>query len=184
MKNSLFTSRITFLLRQRNLFLGIGGVLLISNLILASAVFLNDTKTILVPPEINRPIWIKNNTVSSSYLEEQAFFFASLFLNVSPESASHQREMILRHVSSDAHEKVKQFLLSEENRLKKEGLSLSFKPTSIVSNKNKMICTLSGLLTGFIGERRVLHDKKTYCFEFCFTNGFLKILSFEEKAST
>jgi conjugal transfer pilus assembly protein TraE len=181
MKNSLFTSRIAFLLRQRNFSLGISGILLISNVILSCAILLNDTKTILVPPELNRPIWIKNNSVSSSYIEEQAFFFASLFLNVSPEGASHQREIILRHVSSDAHEKVKQFLLSEENRLKKEGLSLSFKPTSIISSKNPMSCILSGILTGFIGERRVINEKKSYCFEFCFKNGFLKILSFEEK---
>ena len=183
MKNSLFISRITFLLRQRNLIFVISVVIMISNVILSFAILLNDTKTILVPPELNRPIWIKNNKVSSSYIEEQAFFFASLFLNVSPESSSHQRDIILRHVSSNAHEKVKQFLLSEEDRLKKEGLSLSFKPTSIISNKNPMSCTLSGVLTGFIGERRVINEKKSYCFEFCFINGFLKILSFEEKVS-
>ena len=41
-------------------------------------------RTILVPPELHKTVWVDSEKVSKEYLEEMSYFIGSLILNASP----------------------------------------------------------------------------------------------------
>ena len=43
-------------------------------------------RTVLVPPEIRRSFWVSGDAVSREYLEEMAYWYAGMALNITPAS--------------------------------------------------------------------------------------------------
>jgi hypothetical protein len=48
-------------------------------------------RTVLVPPEVHKSFWVSGEKVSGDYLQEMAYWYAGLALNITPHVAEYQK---------------------------------------------------------------------------------------------
>lgn len=173
--------RTTRALRQKNLFLG----LLCSSLVINVAqVFERATvaeKVIVVPPNIQKEVWIKGNFVSEGYLEEWALYLTHLLLNVSKHNHSYQTELVLRHVSPMASGKLQAQFKHDGENLIKNNATTHFIPKEIVVDAEQLTVRVTGRFTCTVGKAQVSAHDQTYVLKFVFTAGrFLQLTQFEK----
>ena len=167
------------LLKQRNASLLLAVGMCLTNIVLGLSIFLTNERVVLVPPQISKSFWCDKNSVSKEYLEEMSVFFANQLLDVSPESASFQRGIILRYVVPEFHNKLEKRLVNEERRYRKQGISTSFKPIKIKVNSKFLSVELVGDLLSFVGQERVKQSRETYRLNYRYRDGRLLITNFE-----
>ena len=70
MKFNFARKKVTNFEYQRNMLLGLTGVLLLILIILSACLFLRSERVIVLPPEVRREFWVEGNRFSPEYLEE------------------------------------------------------------------------------------------------------------------
>jgi hypothetical protein len=70
MKADFLHHNILKVISQRNAWIGISALMAMSNILLSTALFLKNERTILVPPHITKTLWVEGGAVSKEYLEE------------------------------------------------------------------------------------------------------------------
>lgn len=127
--------------------------LLISNMFLAGLVFSQKSKTILVPPFLNKTVSLEGDSFSKSYIEEMTSFFIYLLLELSKDSISYKSERLLRHVDADSYETLKMYFKEEEKKLKDYNLKTSFTVTKLSVHNDNLGADITGVLKSFfVGE--------------------------------
>lgn len=182
MKRLLQQSQLRHALRQRNsyLYFAAGSILCNVLLILYLFTLLGSEKTILVPPEINKTIWVSSNNVSPEYLSEMAVFFTSMRLNMTPSNAAFQRDLLLRYVRPQNYSIIASQLQKEEERIKSGHITLSFFPTDVTVDSKQKIVRVSGESQSMVGIESSQKCRAIYQLSFIYENGRLLIQSFEE----
>ena len=179
MKHPLRSSRLGSLVHHRNLSLVLTAALLMIIFTQALYTLFRNERIIVVPPDLKQEIWLEQNTVSNSYLEEMALVYASLMLDCSPESAAYKRDIILRHTAPESYGSLKRRLLEEEKRLKKDHVTTSFQPNGIKVDAARLTVEVTGDLLRFVGEKRISQSREIYRFQFEYKAGRLSIKAFE-----
>lgn len=174
---------IARIIKERNLSLAFGAGMFLVNLILAVCVLQRNQQVVLVPLGFSQEAWVQKNQVSSSYLEQMAVFFARQLLDVNSSSAEFQSKNILEHVESNLYNELKQRLTLEAELLRKDNLSMSFRPTAIKANPKTLKVEISGLLNSYIGNQFKNQKQETYEFGFSYRSGILLINKFQLKSS-
>lgn len=176
MKLDFFKEMIV--IQQRNLLALLCLGLLISNIILAFRVLSDNSHVILVPPEITKTFWVDREEVSPEYLEQMASFLVHEILDVTPQSAPRQRDLILKYVSPSFYNAFRKRLLKEEELLKKEQASTSFKITEITIDQK---ITIKGIMDHYVASLKVKSEQETYEMTFIYKGGRLLLNSFDLK---
>ncbi len=166
------------LVRDLNHRLIFGVVMLGVNVLLALMLFNHKERIVVVPPQLHTSIWTEKDTVSQSYLEEMAIFFAKQILDLTPSTASYQREHILRYVAPSFYHALRKKMLDEEEQYKKDNLCTSFRPLSAVVNVKALQVTLTGLLQQYVSNKFVQQTKEVFEMHFSYEAGQLLIKSF------
>lgn len=182
MRNILKQSRIQYLLNNRNGYLMLASLSLITNVILSMLIFfmLGYQRIVIVPPSINRDFWVSNNKVSPEYLSEISLFLAMIRFNQTPSNAAMQREVFLRYVEQSAYPKLKTAMIEEEAHLKKEHITTSFFDTDVKADAKKLISEITGDLQYNIGEGSMPSQRVTFRLTFKLSSGRLMLKSVEE----
>src|ERR1700722_5313607 len=133
MKSLIQKSELRKLKEHRNGYLVLSVGLLILCIMLAALCFcmMNREKTILTPPQIERTFWVSGSEVSPEYLSEMTAFFAWLRLNITPDSADHQRDLLLRYTDPNYYGALKNDLIAEHDRITQQHISMAFYPVNI-----------------------------------------------------
>src|SRR5690242_10433642 len=94
------------------------------SLLLGFSVFclVGKERVVIVPPIVNRDFWVATDTVSDSYLEQMAEFFAGLLLNVTPNSFATRSEHLLQHVAPNAYPVLKTQLVAQKLELERRAM--------------------------------------------------------------
>ena len=100
MKYNYATKRLTNYEYQRNLLLGLNGVLLILLLIMSLCLFFKRERIVVLPPEVRREFWIEGNRFSPGYLEEMAAYFLHLSLDVNQSTLIYNTGILMRYADS------------------------------------------------------------------------------------
>jgi conjugal transfer pilus assembly protein TraE len=50
-------------------------------------------RTVLIPPEVHKTFWVSGRKVSADYLQEMAYWYAGLALNITPQVADYQKNL-------------------------------------------------------------------------------------------
>lgn len=139
-------------------------------------------RTILVPPEFHKTVWVDSETVSDSYLEEMAYFMSSLVLNVTPESVHYQGEKLLSYSVPEERGALKIALDVNESKIVANSASTVFHPASIAvgKDKNAMKVSMTGGLSTFIGDKKIQDARKTFVASFAYRLGKVYLKSFKE----
>lgn len=186
MKLKIAKNHIQNLIAKRNGYLMLASVSMLGNIVLIVAliVALRSEKIILVPPTIERPMWITSSQVSADYLSSMSIFLSTLLLNVNASNAELQHQIFLRYVDGKQYQHIKTNLKLEEEKLKKKHLAINFHLTAIKVDASRMIAHVIGDLEVMLGEEKIPNKRMTYQLKYNYQSGLLKLLSFEELKST
>jgi len=181
MKSLFRKEQLHLLVRDLHYSLIFGFTLLGLNVLLTLILFNSKERVVIVPPQLNTSVWTEKGTVSQSYLEEMAVFFAKQILDVTPSTASYQREHLLRYVAPSFYHALRKKMIDEEEHYKKDNISMSFRPLSAVVNTKLLQVTITGLLQQYVANKFVHQTKEVYEIDFSYQAGQLSIKNFAFK---
>lgn len=184
MKQRFYRLSLHKLLHQRDRLMILGGVLVTSNLLLTLLLFCARERIVITPPVISKSFWVDGRHVSPAYLEEMAVFFARQILDLSPSSASYQRDVALRYVAPCFHNALRKRLMEEEERAREGQISTSFKPVQIKVDPGRLEAELTGDLLSYVGGKNAGQARETYLMRFQYAQGRLLIKHFALKKET
>lgn len=183
MKFSIAKSQLEKMLAQRNGYMILAFGLILVCLIQGILMFvlIGREKIILVPPNIDKSFWVSSQHVSRDYLSEMTRFFAMLRLNITPESASIQRETLLRYTDPNFYGQLNSQLVQEADRMTDQHISMAFFPTTdIKTNEKNLKAVIEGDLKSYVGDVAVPAKHVRYLLSYSYHSGRLFLKSFEE----
>ncbi len=160
--------------------MGVSGVLLISNVMLANFVMTATTteKTIVTPPVVTKAFWVRGDEISKEYIEQMADYFSQQLLTYQVDTAESRFDTVLHFVDPQHYAEMKSKLGSDAERIKRNEMSSVFYSQGIhIKDKSAVI---TGELVGMVGEQIVSRAQKHYEIKFAYNNGVLTIESFTE----
>ncbi len=181
MKSLFRKEQLHLLVRDFQYSLIFGFTLLGVNVLLVLILFSAQERVVVVPTQLHTAVWTEKGTVSQSYLEEMAVFFSKQILDVTPSTASYQREHLLRYVDPSFYNALRKKMIDEEEHYKKDNISMSFRPQSAVVNTKALQVTITGLLQQYVANKFVQQTKEVYEIGFSYQAGQLLIKNFSFK---
>lgn len=153
--------------------------MLVSNLILAITIMRADTseKTIVVPPDLEKPFSVHGNRVSPEYIEQISKYFSQLLLTYHKQTAQSQFDTVLRYADPASYSELKTKFMLDLDRISRNDIRSVFYLMSI--HIEGQTATLTGELNGFVGRNLISSSPKTFQFRFKY-DGNLTILGFNE----
>ncbi len=170
---------IASLQTQRNGLAGLSLTLLVVVVMQSFLLFFKSPQTIILPPETKQSFWVEGNCFSPVYLEEQGMYFAHLLLDVSASNILAQGEILLRYVDSSYHGEFKTRLFKEEQRLKRDNLSLNFVVCDCEVFPSEMALEITGDLNGYVAGKKISSHRESYRLDFLSVKGRLFLKSFK-----
>ncbi len=158
---------------QRNWLALLSLILSLVLLVISAFLFFKTERVIIVPPHIEKELWVDGNSVSPTYLEQFGSFTSQLLFTKSASSAANQRSIILRHTDSGYSPSLRHKLIEEEALLKKQNASYVFYPVEITVNPEKMEVLITGDHKYFVGDKQVSSDKAVYLLSFTYNGSGL-----------
>lgn len=137
-------------------------------------------KTVLVPPEINRSFWVSGNAVSKEYLEEMAYWYAGLALNVTPAVSDYQNKLFLKYAAPSEYGRLQAEMGVRAEFLKKNNAATQFSVRNVTTDEKNLRVALSGTLVTWTSDKKAGERNATYLVGFKFMNGKLYVSDFKE----
>ena len=170
------------IIRQRNFFAGCTLLAVIANFLLVAKIS-STTERIIMVPGITKDLAVEGSIVSQSYLEETALLFASALLDLTADTISLKKNIILKHVSTGSEQSLKSlqsYFAGREDEHKKFGLSTFFAPKQIQVDSKNLQVVIEGLLTSTFGKRGFEQNNVKYLLSFDYVGGHLKLKEFTQ----
>jgi conjugal transfer pilus assembly protein TraE len=174
-------------LRMQRVYLGLLCILLAVALSVGALfLFSKEERVIVVPPVVDKPFWVENNKVSVSYLEQFGTFLSGMVLSKTPSTAQAQRNSILKYTTANFYGALKQRLLEEEEKIKKQNASIVFFTTGVTPNLKNLEVYLEGERVFFVGDKKISTKKEKYRFSFSYEFGALRLsgVSYEDEVNS
>jgi conjugal transfer pilus assembly protein TraE len=157
-----------------------GSLLAIVVLAFVNMVISGRERTIVVPPELSKSIWVDNNGVSREYLEEMAIYIAQLQMTVTPRSFKFQSEQLLKYIHPSAYGDMKSSHAQRLQELQRDNTSYWFTPRDANTDVAKKQVVILGELVNYVGEKEIQKQQKKYLVEFIYVNSRLYLKTFKE----
>ncbi|MEJ2405370.1 MAG: type IV conjugative transfer system protein TraE [Candidatus Thiodiazotropha sp.] len=159
--------------------------LLAANMLLAMTVAGTDTteKTIITPPVIERPFWVKGSEVSPEYLEEIARYLSTLVINATPKSIDANIEIFLRYVAPESYGVIRSKMKAQAARMKRDDVSTAFYPVGYQTRLKERQTVITGDFVTMVGKQRISSIRRAWRFDFSFTGGRLWVSEYMEVES-
>jgi conjugal transfer pilus assembly protein TraE len=140
-------------------------------------------KTVLVPPEIKRSFWVSGTAVSKEYLEEMAYWYAGLALDITPAAAEYQNRMFLAYAAPSEYGRLQAEMGVRAEFLKKNNAATQFAVRTITVDEKNLRVALSGTLSTWTSDKKAGERNATYMVGFKFMNGKLYVSDFKETSN-
>jgi len=164
-------------------FLGlIASLLAATVLILGFTIFaLYSKKTVVIlPPKVEKEFWVSGNVLSTSYLEQVAYFIADRVLSVSPQNVDASLDMIKPFFSTDPSdlEQLEKVFLRVSKTIKENDYYQVFYPLKFYVDVKHNKLTVDGILKKMSGGQYLGEERRMLEIIFYVRNGrfFVKSL--------
>jgi conjugal transfer pilus assembly protein TraE len=159
--------------------------LLAVNIVLSVTVAGTDTteKTIVVPPTLEKPFWVKGSEMSPEYLEEMSRYLTGLVLNVTPKSVDGNVDVFLRYVAPEAFGDIRTTMAVQGERLKRDNVSTAFYPVDYQTKVKQRQTVITGDFTTMVGKQVVSTVRRSWRFSYSLAGGRLWVSEFLEVES-
>ncbi len=168
------------ILKQRNLALAIGGVLLVANLFLSAAALFSDKEVVLVPNSLDKESSITNGKMSPAYLEAITRDVVNLMLNATPASAEYSSKAVIKITHPAFYGQLKKDLNERNKDVIGRRISTFFSPQSMVVNETFTGAIITGKLSTYLGKEEVLTEDKIYSITYGFEGFRPLVIDFHE----
>ena len=175
--------RMNFLDLSTERLVAIGAVAIALLLALFQLVNGVKVRTVLVPPDITRTMWVEADQMSDEYLEDMTTFLNQLTLNSSAQSASYQGRVLRKYACADGLGALDSAMHTSEEKLKRDNATTLFAQKQLRIDKANLRVASSGDIAIFVGDRKVGTEAKTYVTAFRINAGKLCIRDFYEADS-
>ena len=172
----------TSIMRQRNFFAGCTLLAVIANFLLVVKIS-STTERIIMVPGITKDLAVEGSIVSQSYLEETALLFVSALLDLTADTISLKKNIILKHASAGSEQSLKSlqsYFADKEDEHKKFGLSTFFAPKQMQVDSKNLQVVIEGVLTSTFGKRGFEQNTLKYLLSFDYIGGHLKLKEFTQ----
>ena len=172
----------TSIMRQRNFFAGCTLLAVIANFLLVVKIS-STTERIIMVPGITKDLAVEGSVVSQSYLEETALLFVSALLDLTADTISLKKNIILKHASAGSEQSLKSlqsYFADKEDEHKKFGLSTFFAPKQMQVDSKNLQVVIEGVLTSTFGKRGFEQNTLKYLLSFDYIGGHLKLKEFTQ----
>lgn len=123
-------------------------------------------RTIISPPVVQQSYWIAAQEASNEYIEQMADFVLTNLYTVTPTNAFYRGQRILKMVHPAYHGELSAKVHAAVEKLKREGISTVWEPTSVGIAENSLCAKWTGSLRRWVGEKPLDTLAKTYLVEF------------------
>jgi conjugal transfer pilus assembly protein TraE len=137
-------------------------------------------RTILIPPEVHKTFWVSDQKVSTEYLQEMAYWYAGLALNVTPHVAEYQKNLFLKYAAPSEYGRLQAEFGARTEFIRKNNASTQFSPQSVTPDEAAMKVALTGVLLTWVGDKKASEKQTTYVVGFRYLNGRLHVSEFKE----
>ena len=137
-------------------------------------------RTILVPPEVHQTFWVSGQKVSTEYLQEMAYWYSGLALNVTPHVADYQKNLFLKYAAPSEYGRLQAEFGARTEFIRKNNASTQFSPQSVMPDEAAMKVALTGVLLTWVGDKKASEKQTTYVVGFRYLNGRLHVSEFKE----
>lgn len=182
MKLSTYQAEIKKMIEQRNGYLLLATGLLILCLMLSILIIFmcGRERIILMPPAMNKELWVSNKNASSDYLSRMTLFLSELALNVTADNVDYQHEVLLRYADPAYYVRLKPELVSLADKIKKEHITTAFFPIDVKIDCKHNEAIIVGDLKTYVGDTILPVKRMSYHFAYRF-NAFSPLVTvFEE----
>ena len=172
----------TSIMRQRNFFAGCTLLAVIANFLMVVKIS-STTERIIMVPGITKDLAVEGSVVSQSYLEETALLFVSALLDLTADTISLKKNIILKHTSAGSEQSLKSlqsYFADKEDEHKKFGLSTFFAPKQMQVDSKNLQVVIEGVLTSTFGKRGFEQNTLKYLLSFDYVGGHLKLKEFTQ----
>ncbi len=165
----------------RFLRLAVGGLLLA--LLANAGALLNvagSERTVLIPPEVHKTFWVSGQKVSGEYLQEMAYWYAGLALNITPQVADYQKNLFLKYAAPAEYGRLQAEFGARSDFLRKNNAATQFSAQAVLPNESTLKVALSGVLMTWVGDKKASERQTTWLVGFRYLNGRLHVSEFRE----
>lgn len=166
MKTDFLRHNILKLISQRNAWIGIATLTAMSTVLLSTALFVKHERTILVPPHINKTLWVEGGTISKEYLEEMGMYISKLLLDLTPTSFTYNHDTLLKYATPEAYGALKKQFIDDGEEYTKLQLSTHFKPSEVLADQKKLHVQVKGTLTSYVAGKEIESSLETVSLQF------------------
>ena len=140
-------------------------------------------RTVIIPPEVQKSFWVDNSRVSKEYLEQMATWILDLETSVTGHNIDWKHNQVLKYVIPSSYTKLKAYMNGVSVAYHRDNLATVFNVHTMHIEQDKLRVTFTGILTTFMGDRKIVDNRKTYIIEFLYTGTKLYLKTFEEAAA-
>lgn len=144
---------------------------------------MGNSRTIITPPQITKDFWVSGTDVSQDYLEQMAYWYAGLALNVTPQITKYQNDMFLKYADPSASGRLAAEAGARAEFLSKNNAATVFSTRTVATDMPTKRVALTGTLTTYVADKRVSERSTTYMIGFNYTNGMLYVSDFKETSA-
>ncbi len=167
-------------------FLGLTTTLLAGCLLLmAFTIFsLYSRKTVVIlPPRVEKEFWVSGNTLSSSYLEQVAYYIADRVMTVSPQNVESSLDMIRPFFSTDPEDlkSLDRVFVRIAKTIRENDYYQVFYPLRFMIDRKKSRLVVEGLVRKMSGMQYIGQERRTVLIEFFVRNGRFFVKGIEVK---
>jgi conjugal transfer pilus assembly protein TraE len=156
--------------------------LVVLSLLLVFILVRSETKvrTILVPPEIPKSIWVDADQASGEYLEQMGNFLIQMVMNTSGTSADYQGKLLKKYACPSGLGSLDIQIRENAIRLKRDNATTLFQPREFQVDAVNNKVAARGEFGVFVGDKRVSNASKVYLMTFELENGRICVARLEE----
>lgn len=147
---------------QRNLFLGIAVILLLSNSLLSFCLIFRSEKTIILPPEVKSEFWSEGNRFAPQYLEEQAAYMTHLAMDINVSNIKYNTNILLRYFEAEQAAHFREQFEKQHRKLKQNAAATTWNISEFVVFPDRNTVHVKGNLDRFIGSKQISSLQRTY----------------------
>lgn len=149
-------------------------------LVMTTLRLIGSERVVLLPPEVNRTMWVSGSQASKEYLEEMGFWYAGLALNITPATSEYQNSLFLKFAAPSEYGRLQAEMGARAEFLRKNNVSTQFAVRSISVDAPNNRVALHGTLYTWTSDKKAGERSAVYMVGFKLINGRLYVSDFRE----
>jgi len=182
MKRSAYLAKVPNVFAQNGLLkfamltIGIASVLTTCGSLKA----LNSQKIVLVPPQINKQMWISGNKASDEYIKEFARYISGLAFSYHPGTVRKQFSELLNMYTPGEFENAQRVFYALANKIEEARVASTFYVNEISNWENRTI-EVKGYKTTSFPDKTSEEVQTSYYIEYVIVDGKFQIVTIMDK---